>query len=93
MTETQRAANARYKAKKRAERPPKSPTVDTVAVDTLEVARVSCGLSCHTLSLAVKKHRGWWRIVIRSRRLTVADHAQVAEYLRTFALKAIKAAP
>ena len=92
-TPAQRSALAAYRARKRAMRPPPAPRVDASAIDALEASRLSCGLSRQALSVAVGRHRGWWRLVTRSRRLTVADHAVVVERLRAVALKAIKAAP
>ena len=93
MTPALSVAQAAYRARKRALRPPKPPTVDGAAIDALESSRASCGLSHQALSVAVGQYRGWWRLVTRSRRLTVADHALVVEHLRAVALKAIKAAP
>ena len=93
MTGAQRDAIRAYRARKRALRPPRPPTVDPSAIDALESSRLSCGLSRQALSVGVGRHRGWWRLVTRSRRLTVADHAIVVEHLRAVAMRAIKAAP
>ena len=74
MTETQRAANARYKAKKRAARPQKADRGDVVA---LEQQRTALNIDGPDLSRAAGKYGDWWRRIVGGQGLLRSDADKV----------------
>ena len=74
MTESQKAASARYKAKKRAERPQKAGRSDVVA---LEQRRAALNIDGPTLSRAVGKYGDWWRRIVGGQGLLKTDADKV----------------